>query len=148
MKKEKPSQITKEYWVYAINKGNSYPESTENCGKWMIFAYRGEQLDNIWKGVKKAVEKGLLGSSAKCSTAKENPNSLNKNSGVICVYTYDSNDKEDLKRMVEELFKIKDVEKLFYKEDNATFEGKYANKGHKRISKWFVNKNNFQEVLA
>lgn len=149
MKSEKPSQVTEEYWIYAISRSRKkYPEPNENCGKWMIFAYKGKQLDSIWKGVKKAIEKSLLGSSAKCSTAKENPNSLNKSSGVICVYTYDSNDKEDLKRIAEELFKIDGVEKLFYKEDNATYEGKYANRGDKRISKWFVNKNNFLEVLA
>lgn len=148
MKETKPSRVTEAYWVYAINKVKKYPKSTNNCGKWMIFAYKGRQLDNIWKGVKKATEKGLLGNSAKCSTAKENANSLNKNSGVICVYTYDSNDKEDLKRIAEKLFKIKDVEKLFYKEDNATYEGKYANRGDKKISKWFVTKDNFKEVLA
>ncbi len=149
MKSEKPSQVKEEYWVYAISKSKKeYPESTDRCGKWMIFGYKGEQLDNIWEGVKKAIEKGLLGSSAKCSTTKENPNSLNKNSGVICVYTYDSNDKSDLKRIAKELFKIEGVEKLFYKEDNATYEGKYANRGDKKISKWFVNKNNFKEVLV
>jgi hypothetical protein len=148
MEQKKPSEITEEYWVSAVNENkNKYPEPAANCGKWMIFAYTGEQLDAIWEKVKKAVKKGLLGSSAKCSTAKENPNALNKNSGVICIYTYDSNDKGDLKRIVEELFKIEGVEKLFYKEDNATYEGKYANKGDKKISKWFVTKQNFEEVL-
>ncbi len=149
MKLEKPSKVTEDYWVYVINKSKEkYPKPTNNCGKWMIFAYQGKQLDSIWESVKKVVEKGLLGSSAKCSTAKENPNSLNKKAGVICVYTYDSNDKEDLKRIARELFKINEIEKLFYKEDNATYEGKYANKGDKKISKWFVNKNNFLEIFA
>ena len=147
MENKKPSQITNGYWIYAISKKKS-PEPADNCGKWMIFGYKGEQLDSIWEGVKKAVEKGLLGSSAKCSTAKENPNSFNKNSGVICVRTYDSSDKEDLKRIAKELFKIEGVEKLFYKENNATYEGKYANRGDKKISKWFVTKNNFEEVLS
>lgn len=145
----KPSRITEEYWAYAFSKSKKkYPESTKNCGKWMIFVYKGEQLDIIWAGVKEAIEKGMLGHSAKCSTAKENSYSLNKNTGVICIYTYDSNDKEDLKRIAKELFKIEKVEKLFYKEDSTTHEGKYANRGDKNISKWFVNKNNFQEVLG
>lgn len=149
MKSKKPSQITEDYWVCAISKSKKkYPEPTDNCGKWMIFAYLGEQLDTIWADVEKAIEKGLLGSSAKCSTSKENPNALFKKSGVICVYTYDSNDKEDLRRIAEELFKIEGIEKLFYKEDNATYEGKYANKGDKKISKWFVTKDNFREVLS
>lgn len=149
MKSEKPSQVTEKYWVYAISKSKKkYPESTNSCGKWMIFSYQGEQLDNIWVDVEKAIEKGLLGSSAKCSTSKENPNALVKKTGVICVYTYDSNDKEDLKRIAKELFKIEGIGKLFYKEDNATYEGRYANRGDKKISKWFVNKDNFLEVLA
>src|SRR3989338_675408 len=70
MENKKPSQITNGYWIYAISK-KKYPEPADNCGKWMIFGYKGEQLDSIWEGVKKAVEKGLLGSSAKCSTAKQ-----------------------------------------------------------------------------
>lgn len=144
---KKPSQEKEEYFVYAINKKIDYPESEDSCGKWMIFAYQGEQLDSIWASVKKAIERGLLGRSAKCSTAKENPNSLNKKSGVICVYTYDSNGKQDLKRIAEELFKIEDVERLFYKEDNATLDGKYANRGDKNISKWVVTKENFKEIL-
>ncbi|MEK6871354.1 MAG: putative phosphothreonine lyase domain-containing protein [Nanoarchaeota archaeon] len=149
MKSVKPSQITEEYWVYAINESkNKYPESTKNCGKWMIFAYKGKELNNIWESVKKAIEKRLLGNSAKCSTSKDNENSLNKSSGVICVYTYDSHDKKDLKRIAEELFKIENVEKLFYKEDNATREGRYAIRGDKNISKWFVKKDNFMEVLS
>ncbi len=149
MQDRRPSRITDEYWVYAISKNRvKYPESTDNCGKWMIFAYKGEQQDAIWVEVKKKIEKGLLGNSAKCSTVKENQNSLNKNSGVVCVYTYDSNDKEDLKRIAEELFEINGIVKLWYKEDNVTHEGKYANRGDKNISKWFVTNDNFKEVLA
>lgn len=146
---EKPSQITKGYWVYAINKKrNTYPKSTDNCGKWIIFAYKGEGVDRIWDGVRRATEKGLLGNSSKCSTMKEEPEFKNKNTGVICVYTYDSKDKDDLKRIAKELFKIPNVEKLYYKEDKATYEGKYAHKGDKKISRWFVNKDNFLEVLT
>lgn len=148
MKEEKPSQVTEEYWVHAISKSKKkYPEPTKNCGKWMIFAYKGEQLDKIWEGVRKAIEKGLLGSSAKCSTAKENPNSANIKTGIICIYTYDSNDKEDLKKIARGLFKIGNIKRLLYKEDVVTYEGKYRNKGHKKISKWVVTKENFEEVL-
>ncbi len=145
---KKPSEESEEYWVYASNKKKKKYESlTGNCGKWLIFAYNGVKLDGIWKGVKKATERGLLGDSAKCSTMRDNPNSINKKSGVICVYTYDSKDKEDLKRVAKELFKIKDVDKLCYKEDSATFEGKYSVNGDKNISKWFVTKENFNEGL-
>ena len=148
MKTKKPSEIDEEYWVYARSKNKKkYSESTENCGKWMIFAYKGEQLDNIWENVKKATERGLLGDSSKVSTNKDNSNALNKNSGVICIYTYDSNDKKDLKRIAKELFKIEEIERLVYKEDNATHDGKYANRGDKKISKWVITKENFKEIL-
>ena len=54
MKTKKPSEIDEEYWVYARSKNKKkYSESTENCGKWMIFAYKGEQLDNIWENKKR-----------------------------------------------------------------------------------------------
>ena len=55
---------------------------------------------------------------------------------VICVYTYDSNDKKDVKRIRKELkaFGIKEV--IRYKTNKSTLEGKYANKGFKNISKY------------
>ena len=144
-----PSGVVEEYWLYAENKGKKfYEDYTKNCGKWMIFANKGEELDLIWKQVKELTEKGLLVDSCKVSTTKENPNALTRDMGVICIYTYNSNDKEDLLRVANQLFKIDRVSKLVYKEDKATGEGKYAIKGDKKISKYFVTRENYKAKLS
>ena len=32
-----PTQETRDEWVYAFRKQGNYPESTERCGKWLIY---------------------------------------------------------------------------------------------------------------
>jgi hypothetical protein len=60
-------------------------------------------VDDVWFKIKKAVEEGRLGGSAKVSTAKPNPLSKDPRKHVICVYTYDWTDEEDVRRIREEL---------------------------------------------
>lgn len=105
-------------------------------GKWLIFIDR-TQIDNIWVRIKKATEEGKLGDSAKVSTAKTNPNSTDPSKNVICVYTYDWTDKEDVMRVREELRQIGITWKIPYKSDLDTIRGKYRVKGDRRISKYF-----------
>lgn len=146
---EKPSEVDDDYWVYATNKKERfYNEYTKHCGKWMIFVKVGDEMDGIWKEVKNLTEKGNLVDSCKVSTKKENPNALKNEIGVICIYTYNSADKKDLLRVAEKLFQIKGVERLVYKEDKITGEGKYAVKGNKKISKYSVTKENFKGKLS
>jgi len=150
MNNKNPSEVTEDYWLYASNKANKkyYAEMSDDCGKWMIFAEKGKKLDAIWKEVKQLTEKGLLVDSCKVSTNKDNPNSSNFKNGVICIYTYDVNDKADLMRAAEVLFGIKEVVYLCYKTDRATIGGKYANKGDKKISTYAVTKDNYKEKLS
>jgi len=56
---------------------------------------------------------------------------------VICVYTYDWTDKEDVKRIRQELRDLGITRKIPYKADRETLSGKYAIRGDKRISKYF-----------
>ncbi len=105
-------------------------------GKWLIFIDR-TQVDNIWARIKRATEEGKLGDGAKVSTAKTNPNSTDLSKNVICVYTYDWTDKDDVMRIREELRQIGITWKIPYKSDLDTIRGKYIVKGHGRISKYF-----------
>jgi hypothetical protein len=83
------------------------------------------------------VEEGRLGGSAKVSTAKPNPLSKDPRKRVICVYTYDWTDEEDVRRIREELRKLGVVNKIPYKSDGDTLSGKYRITGHRRISKYY-----------
>lgn len=132
----KPSEVTEVYWIYAIRKKGQYPKSTPRSGKWLIFV-DPKNVDEVWLKIKKAVEEGKLGSSAKVATAKPSPLAGKSNAKVICVYTYDWTDEKDVKRIREELRKLGVTNRIPYKADEDTLSGKYRITGHKRISKYY-----------
>ena len=139
-----PSKITDAYWVHASPK-SQVNKITDNCGKWLIFTYT-KDLDEFWQKIAKATEKGELGIGAKAATAKENPNATNKNVKVICVYTYDSEDKDDVARIAWKLFKLGVASRVLnYKKDQVTIEGKYVVKGDKKISRYSVGVHHFKD---
>ena len=132
----RPSQVTDVYWLHAKREAGDYPAYTKNIGKWLIFV-DSAHVDEIWGRIKQATEEGKLGPAAKVSTAKPNPNARNPENRVICVYTYDWTDKEDVKRIRQELRDLGITRKIPYKADRETLSGKYAIRGDKRISKYF-----------
>jgi hypothetical protein len=131
----KPSEVTDVPWLHAKRKSGTYPAATENCGKWLVFAPLS-QIDELWAKIKLATEEGQLGISAKVATARPNPNAANPDSKVICVYTYDWTDEQDVRRVRQELRALGITSKIPYKADEDTSAGRYANRGHKRISKY------------
>jgi hypothetical protein len=132
-----PSEVTDSYWIFATRqKGSSYPESNENSGKWLLFVSI-DNIDTVWKKIKLATENGLLGESSKVATAKPSPLATKDNLKVICIYTYDYTDKEDVMRIREELRKIGVTNKIPYKTNNATRQGLYEIKGNARISAYY-----------
>ncbi|GEM_PF-922647 len=135
---KKPSNTDDVDWIYAESK-KDYPASTENSGKWLIFGYL-KYIDEVWNKISVATEEGKLGNLSKCGTAKRNPSTA-----VICVYTYDSEDRADVARIAWELFKIGVVQKqtMNYKTDNDTTTRKYAHKGDKKISKYSIRISDF-----
>lgn len=133
---QNPSKVTEIYWLYAQNKAIQYPEPTEGSGKWLIFS-PNDEIDESWVKVKEATEKGLLGGESKVATSKLNPNATSSKNKVICVYTYDWKDEEDVMRVREELRELGFSQKIPYKTDKATLEGRYVVRGHKRISQYY-----------
>jgi len=132
----KPSEITEVYWIYAERRKGEYPEPTLRSGKWLVFVDKND-VDEVWDKIKKAVEEGKLGSDAKVATAKPNPLATNPNKRVICVYTYDYTDEQDVRRVREELRHLGINGRIPYKTDEDTLSGKYQITGHTRISKYF-----------
>ncbi len=131
-----PSRETDSYWLFAIRKQGKYPRPTERNGKWLIFV-PVRRIDAVWEKVKKSTEAGSLGEEAKVSTAKRNPNAVNPAMKVICVYTYDWQNKEDVMRIRAELRTLGITWKIPYKSDEDTDQGKYRAAGHTRISKYY-----------
>lgn len=132
-----PSKIKEEYWVFAsVKKETSYKRKYKKSklGKWLVFADINE-IDKTWKIIKQATEKGLLGIGAKAATAKSNPNASSDNEKVICIYTYNWQDIDDVYRVEKSLRSIGIEKTLYYKTNQATVEGNYKIKGYSNISK-------------
>jgi len=134
---ENPSRVTNEYWLFANRKQGTYPSYSENGGKWLIFVPI-ERIDRVWSQIKLATEAGRLGEQSKVATVKTNPNATNSNIKVICVYTYDWTDEEDVMQIRQELRRLGITSKIPYKADEDTDFGRYAKQGGKRISKYYV----------
>ena len=129
-----PSNETQTYWIYAWNK-HLVQNDTNRGGKWLIFVALRD-LDQTWKLIKKETEEGLLGICAKTATAKENPIAQSSAAKVICVYTYDAADEDDVIRVRERLRQIGFTKKLHYKTNEATLAGKYAHSVPGKVSKY------------
>ncbi len=132
----KPSEVTEVYWIFARRKKGEYPRSTLLSGKWLVFV-DVKDVDGVWAKVKKATEEGRLGGFSKVSSAKPSPLAVSPDVKVICVYTYDWTDEEDVMRIREELRKLGITGKIPYKADEDTLKGRYMIKGHKGISKYY-----------
>ncbi len=130
-----PSQIRDKYWVSATARKNRVP-SAERSGKWLIFVPLDE-LDDAWAKIKQATQEGLLGNSCKAATGLSNPNAIDPNTKVICIYTYDAADREDVLRVRQALRDLGFTGPIPYKTDQATREGRYQVDGHTRISLYY-----------
>lgn len=133
---QNPSKATNVYWLYARRKNGKYPQATTRSGKWLIFVSL-EYVDAVWMKVKYATENGRLGSESKVATVKHNPLAEKRKQKVICVYTYDWADQEDVKRIRRELKMLGVIWKIPYKTDHDTSSGRYRITVNKRISKYY-----------
>ena len=123
-------------WVYAQRKVGEYPEHTSRGGKWLIFV-SGHSLHIVWEKIRVALERGKLGGLAKASTMKCGLHAPGSKHGVICVYTYDWRDREDVKRIREELRKIGITRKIPYKTDEDTERDIYRSNNSGKMSKYY-----------
>jgi hypothetical protein len=131
-----PSCIKDDYWIYAYRQTGTYPAHAHRGGKWLIFVPT-QSVDEVWQKISLAVEGGHLGESAKVSTSRPNPIAQNRSKRVICVYTYDSDDAVDVRRIRAVLRALGIRHRIPYKTDKATEDGRYRRSGDKRISKYF-----------
>lgn len=131
-----PSEVTEVYWLYAKNESTEYPQATPNSGKWLVFV-DAKEIDRVWSTIAAATRKGLLGGRSKVATAAPNRFSEDSTRRVICVYTYDWTDTEDVRRIREELRRLGITRKIAYKSDEDTIKGIYRVTGQSRIAKYY-----------
>lgn len=126
----------REYWPFAERKVGSCPEHTDHGVKWLIFM-SSDSVDEVWQKIKRAIEEGKLGSTAKVSTASPTPNARDSPRHVICVYIYDTDDEADVQQIRSSLRQLGVTNKISYKTDDATLQCKYRKSGDKLISLYY-----------
>jgi hypothetical protein len=88
-----------------------------------------DTVNDVWARVAAATERGELGIGAKVSTLLNNllsPHGEGKDLHVICVYTADCRDADDVNRVLVALRGLGFSQRLSYKEDGATFSNVYG----------------------
>ncbi len=137
-----PSETKRYYFIHASNSTNREyldhaikNKKLKKSGKWLVFAKTGKALDDLWLKVCQSLNDNKLGVRAKVSTMAENWRASNPEYGVICIYTYSSEDIEDCKRIRQELRDIGVTWKISYKLDQDV--GRYAVQGEKKLSVFY-----------
>jgi hypothetical protein len=129
-----PSTYAREYWLWAEREKGEYPAFSERSGKWLLFV-ADAQVDATWATIKRATKDGLLGGLARVSTAMPNPLGT-PGRRVICVYTYDGDDEQDVWRVREALRDLGFTQRLYWKADQATRDGQYGGTSGKPVSRY------------
>ena len=116
-----PSKHTVQAWLHAQSPASRVLCSTSSTGKWCIFR-SAQDVDAMWQRIENACTSQQL-DVAKVSTHKT---SQYRDSHVICVYTPDFEDKDDVRRVREILRELGCIEELGYKRDVDTRNGVYG----------------------
>lgn len=124
-----PSEVTEAAFIVANYKGNEPKHEEKNVGKWLFFVAE-KYIDNTWRNVKKAVEDGKLWKHAKVSTAWRSKGGVY----VLCVYTYDCNDEDDVMKIRAYLREMGFKRVTSYKSDEQTIAGIYSDDSQRGIA--------------
>lgn len=124
-------------WIYAIQIENPYKELDRNkIGKWMLYIPENH-IHDIWYKICEGVK------SKNIWAAKVNPKShLRNETYVIIIYTYNFEDRKDVRRVLDYLLKnnLTLGKTIYYKTDQQTRQGIYA--GNKERP-WIYNSDSF-----
>lgn len=124
---ERPSEDLSCSWHVRKSPGCKTFSSGDTTGKWCIFVPPAD-VDLAWTKIKDAVDGDKL-LCAKVSTALR---SMGRDGHVICVYTRDWTDRQDLLRVREVLRSLGFVEELGYKRDIDTLNRIYG------LGEWYL----------
>ncbi|MDE1821632.1 MAG: DUF1917 domain-containing protein [Euryarchaeota archaeon] len=130
-----PSTCRSSPWIRAlIEDGKAPREDRKFSGKWLLFVLR-ETVDRVWEEIDSKTAEGRLGCQSKVSTVRRDPAQVIYDEGkhVICVFTYDCRDPEDVRRVRERLRELGFREKIAYKTNAATRAGLYGDPSDLRV---------------
>jgi hypothetical protein len=120
----KPSEETGNFWI-SVEAPRQGPRDFEKCGKWMLFSPTADH-DDVWAKIRRTTEAGELGCAAKAATARPNGLQTSSRALVTCVYTYDFEDLDDVRRVLVALRRLGFGGRLSYKTDSDTLQGRYG----------------------
>ena len=116
------------YWVHAYPKTPAASMDLRATGKWLV-RMDCPYVEAFWGMIHAATEEGTLGIGSKISTdwAMSSDPSGTWRKHVVCVYTKDWRQKDDVFRVAQRLHAICAVKKMMltYKPDVFTFDGRY-----------------------
>lgn len=115
-----PSKDFSNSWKSVSSPGLTHFKSNEHTGKWCIVLTSGE-VDKAWEVISDLVKSGQL-LFAKVSTAL---GAKRTRTYVICIYTLDWSNHEDLERTRKVLFDAGFTQPLNYKRDIETINKVY-----------------------
>lgn len=118
-----PSLDRSTYWKQVANPTLTEFRSNEKTGKWCL-NFPKEEIDAAWDKVKQACNNGDL-LLAKCSTAMSSGTPQYPDF-LICVYTLDWSDSEDLQKAREVLRNLGFTQPIKYKRDLETINRVYG----------------------
>lgn len=119
-----PSQVNDDYWVYADGPAADEADAGRT-GKWLVFV-PARQIDQWWELIRLTTGQGRLGISAKAATAHHNDLATSPRTRLICVYTRDWQDQDDVRRVLRQLRDLGVTSRLSFKTDEATLSGVYG----------------------
>lgn len=127
-----PDNCTSKYWIYADYPRYIFKKTREKRaqGKWLIFE-KTDKINSTWELVKNATESGKLGPYSKVSTQKRSSKNFEIDSFVICIYTEDFQDKDDVARVENQIRELGIKNDLHYKLNKDA--GKYEFEGHDNL---------------
>lgn len=120
-------------------------KTNTTCGKWMLFP-NSTDLPRYWRVVAKATSEGKLGPTSKVATYE----SFNdKDETLICVYTDDFADVEDVRRVLDQLVDLdlcrRDGKPIYYKCDAYTYLDIKSNNAYKLRASVFSSVEMFKD---
>ena len=117
-----PSKNITDNWISCAGKNVTSFNSNEKTGKWCIFLTEKE-VDVAWSKIKKALKQGKL-TLAKVAT-KKNAHKFD-NTYVICIYTNNWADEQELTQTRDVLYELGWIAPLKYKRDIETINNVYG----------------------
>ncbi len=128
-----PSKVRDQYWIESENPDGVW---SKDSGKWLLFI-PAARIDAAWAVIDQETKAGRLGIAAKAATAMSNPLATSHRMRLICVYTYDFKNLDDIRRVRQRLSELGYTRKIPYKADAATSAGKYTKRGDKKVSLFY-----------